>query len=128
MEERNFKGNRKKQVPEETMGFLEYFLQIILIISLISIGWFGNILYEDYTNQRAFNGLMIRNTDKNGAIEISYELDNIGDWICVNIKGMDYNKAVETCQHEAAHELFAEVCEKNTTLCLETQEKLNANN
>ena len=42
-----------------------------------------------------------------------------GDWVCVNVKGMDYKRAVEVCQHEVGHEIFAEICEKDINKCFE---------
>lgn len=40
-------------------------------------------------------------------------------WVCVNIKNMTPQKALEVCQHEVGHEIFAESCEKNMTKCFE---------
>ena len=44
------------------------------------------------------------------------------DWVCINVKGMSFERAVEVCQHEVGHEIFAEICEKNMTKCYEVQE------
>ncbi|MFA6462370.1 MAG: hypothetical protein WCV90_08980 [Candidatus Woesearchaeota archaeon] len=44
-----------------------------------------------------------------------------GDWISINIEGMSFERAYEVCRHEVGHEIFAEVCEKNMTKCLEVE-------
>ncbi len=44
-------------------------------------------------------------------------------WVCVNIKYMSYERAVEVCHHEVAHEIFAEECEDNITKCMEVINK-----
>ena len=110
------------------MGLLDILVYILVIFLLISVGWLGNDIYKEYTNKKILNGIQIRNTNWNEAIKTSYKLDSLGDWVCINIKGMSYKKAVETCQHETAHELFAEICEKDTKLCNQVQEDLDANN
>lgn len=46
------------------------------------------------------------------------ESQNAGDWVCVNVKGMKFDRAVEVCQHEVGHEIFAEICEKDMDQCL----------
>ena len=69
-----------------------------------------------------------------------------GDWVCVNVRNITYERGLEICNHEMGHqlfkyeclddmekcmdvilsspgynghELFAEACEKNITRCLE---------
>ena len=41
-----------------------------------------------------------------------------GEWVHVNIGNMSFKRALEVCQHEVGHEIFAEICEKNFTKCL----------
>lgn len=64
--------------------------------------------------------------------------DGTEDWVCINVRDMDYERALETCRHEVGHEIyynrhpidynsldseiFAENCEKNMTECLEIKE------
>lgn len=51
--------------------------------------------------------------------------NNGGDWVCVNVYDMSYERCVEVAKHECGHELFAEVCEKDDELCREAQKLLN---
>ena len=44
-------------------------------------------------------------------------------WIHVNINNMTMSRALEVCQHEVGHEIFAEICEKNFTLCQNFMDK-----
>jgi hypothetical protein len=96
-------------------------LLILFALCFAVIGWGANELYEDFTQERTLNGLWIDhdNSTKVNALETARKYDNKGDWICVNIQGMTIKEMVETCEHEAAHELFAEKCENNVTRCLE---------
>ena len=43
----------------------------------------------------------------------------VGDWVCINIEDMAYDRAVEVCKHEVGHEIFAEICEKDFDKCKE---------
>jgi len=37
--------------------------------------------------------------------------DGSGDWVCVNVEDMSYERALDVCQHEVGHEIFAESLE-----------------
>ena len=53
------------------------------------------------------------------AIRTAIEYDATGDWVCVNIKGIDYERAVQVCKHETFHEIWAECGESNNlTYCI----------
>lgn len=96
---------------------------IFLATCFLSIGWIGNEIYHDIKNDkmiRTINGLWLPkdNISINEALNYSYSRDTIGDWVCINIKGMTIQEMIDTCQHEASHEIFAEYCEKNATKCL----------
>jgi len=42
------------------------------------------------------------------------------DWVCVNVKGMSFDRAVEVCKHETFHEIWAECGESNNlTYCID---------
>ncbi len=88
------------------------------ILILILLGWFGNDVYRNWSNQREFDGLYMKNINYLGALNRATELDKFGNWVCVNIRGMSIKKAVEVCKHEVGHEIFAMSCEKNITKCL----------
>ena len=47
-----------------------------------------------------------------------------GDWVCVNVEGMKYERALEVCKHEVGHEIFAEECEKDIDKCFAVVEGL----
>ena len=47
------------------------------------------------------------------ALDVAREYDDSGDWVCVNAKNMDYERAVTVCKHEVGHELVAEILEKD---------------
>lgn len=84
----------------------------IILLSMI-VGFGINEIYRDLTLQRQYDGLWIKAQDKVKTLETAYNYEDNGDWVCVNVKGMSYERAVETCQHEAGHEIFAEIVEKN---------------
>ena len=97
-------------------------LEVIICISLFILGWFGNVVYHDLSNKRFLNGLHFDgNYTKSEAIQYSQSRDKIGDWVCINVKGMEYEEAIETCNHEVGHEIFAEFCDKedNINKCME---------
>jgi len=96
---------------------------IILMICFVAIGIFGTLFYQEYTNKRTFDGLRFEaNNSHPLAIQRANTYDNRGDWVCVNIKGMNFDRAIEVCSHEVGHEIFATICEKNITKCLEVME------
>lgn len=92
-------------------------LILSLFISTFVLGWFGNDIYRDYKNKRDIDGLFIKDKDYKEASNIANNRDN-GDWVCVNVRGMEYSRAVEVCKHEVGHEIFAEICEKDIDKCL----------
>jgi hypothetical protein len=96
-----------------------YIGSVILAIGFILLGWFGNNLYKYYNYERTYNGLRIGNSNYSTATEISRSYDRNGNWVCVNVRDMDYKQAQETCDHEAGHEIFAVECGKNITRCME---------
>jgi hypothetical protein len=78
------------------------------------------------TLEKKYDGLRIPgNLTHAKALDKAYEYDGAGDWVCANVRNMSYERMVEVCKHEAAHELFAEVCEKDDALCRQVQELLN---
>jgi len=80
----------------------------LLIIALFILGFISNSLIYFEENQKtesecpSYDGIWARvnaGTEK-------------GDWVCVNIDGMSYERAIEVCKHETGHEIFAEAVEK----------------
>ncbi len=103
------------------VDFLSFcFIAIIFII----VGWLSNEAYSEWSNERILDGLNLNNAQSHPeALSKAGEYDPDGDWVCVNIKGMKYKRALEVCSHEVGHEIFAEVCEKDFDKCLEVLEK-----
>ena len=92
---------------------------IIGIGFLLVSGFIVGFLVNEVTDNRKLDGLWLKNYNQTEAKAKAQERDKLGDWVCVNIKGMTYNRALEVCNHEVGHEIFAEVCEKNMSKCLE---------
>lgn len=88
--------------------------QIVISIILILIGVIGTLAFQQITNARTVNGLYFKLNDTQlNAVQVAKNIENTGKWICVNVNGMNYKTMVETCQHEAGHEIFAEIVEKH---------------
>lgn len=104
------------------MEFNKYEMIIMLFIMLF-LGWASNEIYREIKQDRIINGLHFR-SDKNHEEAISYSktYDSKGNWVCVNVRGMDFDKAVETCQHESAHEIFAGIIEDHPEKIQEVME------
>lgn len=97
-------------------------LRVMFIVGILITGWLSNDIYNDWNYQREYDGLRIGNVNRTTAFELANSRDGYGDWVCVNIKGMEYKRAVEVCQHEVGHEIFAEICEKDIDKCMEVVE------
>jgi len=75
--------------------------------------------YQMQKKEQKFQGLRLANYNHTSALRRAMDYEPRGDWVCVNIKGIDYKRALEVCAHEVGHEIFAEKCEKNFTKCME---------
>lgn len=91
----------------------------VMALLVFALGWLGNDIYRSSMNKRLVDGLFVAPVSQQTAYETSKKSDFLGNWVCVNIKGMDYSRAVEVCQHEVGHEMFAEHCEDDFEGCLE---------
>ena len=113
------------------MGLLDTFIYIILIILLISIGWIGNDLYKDYQLKNelkpVLNGMWFGNwPNETKVMNELYSIDYSGEWICINVrKEMNSQDIIDTCTHEASHELFARKCQDNPKICFEVENATN---
>lgn len=93
---------------------------LVMVIALLGIGWLAKDVYEDAKYEKKINGLYLSNRDNwTEAKEIAYDLDGGGDWVCINIREMTPKEAVDTCNHEVGHEIFAEYCTDNIEECME---------
>ena len=71
---------------------------------------------------KTFDGLRFQsNASHPEAIKTALNYDATGDWVCVNVRGMDYGDIENTCNHECMHSAFSEIisesCEKNFSKC-----------
>jgi len=104
------------------------FLNIFLYLSLLLLLGFGVVLLVQFTginfiqndNNKTFDGLWIpQNLTQIQVIDYVHDEVEAGPWVCINIKGMSFNRCVEVAKHECGHNLFAQVCEKNMSKCEE---------
>lgn len=94
----------------------------LIIIGGIGIGWLAN----GYLNSNKqiptvakFNVLglyMPYEQNWSEAMNNAFEHDANGDWICINLKGQNYNDTIETIKHEVGHEIFARYCSKDNNI------------
>ena len=97
---------------------LKFWISFSFLIGFgIVIGWAVNEVYSNYG--RNFDGFWIPERNYTEAQAFLKTKEPTGNWVCVNIKNMDYRKAVEICKHEVAHEIFARSCEKDVDKCFE---------
>lgn len=80
---------------------------IFFILGMIIGGIIVKIFFMFSESQ--LKGIYLRNT--------TYPFNLYGDWVCVNVRGMSYERALRVCEHEVGHEIYAESCEKNFTKC-----------
>ena len=96
----------------------------ILLILIFCLGFTCCIVYKEIKQDRIIDGLRFAgNYSHPDALEHSKKYDKGGDWVCINVKGMEYDYAIKIIQHEVAHEIFAEECEDNIEKCMEVIEK-----
>lgn len=108
------------------------FIQIsILCTCMFAVGYGVSQIINDISKyneikDKSFDGLRFEgNISHVQALKKANGYDNYSDWVCINVKGMTYERCVEVANHECAHEIWAEICEKNDELCKKGQELLN---
>jgi hypothetical protein len=94
--------------------------------SCFALGWYSNDWYRFYDTERQINGLWMKNfPNKSNALETAYSLESRGTWVCVNVRPeRTFDEIVQTCVHEAGHELFARKCDQNPEICFEVMKEL----
>lgn len=104
------------------MGKLIILGAIIIGILLITLGWGLNNIYRMERDKRTLDGMYLRNYGNSEAQGILERRDDLGDWVCVNVRGMDFTRGIEVCQHECGHavysEIYAEICEEEPEECM----------
>lgn len=102
---------------------IETLIVMAIVIAGIVLGfWIGYQTANDQNDitGNKIDGMWIKgDMNKTAVKDYVQERDTGGDWICVNIKGMTYQRMIEVCNHEAGHEIFAEKCEKNIEKCID---------
>ena len=63
--------------------------------------------------EKKIDGFHIRDINTTQLNDIKQDKDYTGDWVCVNIRGMTFNRGLEVCRHEVFHEIWAECGESN---------------
>ena len=103
---------------------------VVFAILFFFLGWACCLYFtpipiiEEINYTRQMDGLNLRNYNYGEVKNKTIEEDRGGDWVCVNIRDMSFERAFEVCRHEVAHEIFAEYCEDNLNTCLSiTDEK-----
>ena len=92
-----------------------YFLLIGSFILIFVLGVSIGYLYS-FTDGGPFDGYYFRDSS-----EPEFYM---GDWVCVNVRGMSYERALDVCSHEVGHEIFAEICEDDIDKCFKIAEDL----
>lgn len=101
-------------------------LMVTIMALCFGVGWGVNDLYEYHSNKIQIRGLWMTGFNHSAAETQAYSLDHKGEWICINVNdNMKFQDIVNTCNHEAGHELFARKCSKNPELCLKLMEQYN---
>lgn len=95
------------------------FIFALVLLAFFLFGFEVSQLIRLERLNRVVDGFIIQDTNWSYAKEMGREVDKNGDWVCVNVHKMSYDRAVEVCQHEVGHEIFAEECEKHFDKCLE---------
>ena len=100
-----------------------YLIKSIVIVCIFILGILSANLYNDYNYQKKLDGLWLNGYNYSSVKEKTSSLDNSGQWVCININDeMNYEEIVNTCEHEAGHELFARLCDKEPEKCFKLME------
>lgn len=101
------------------MDSLDY-LMIAMIIIAIFVGYaISEYIHETKDAKKVLNGLWTSQRNWSDAYNVAKDRDQYGNWICINLKGMNYDTMLTTIQHEIGHELFAQECESNVSRCID---------
>lgn len=102
-------------MSEETFNLLAI---LFFFISGIAVGVLVDDVMQHFKYERELNGFNAKATSWDDVVDYQAKRDKMGDWVCVNVRDMDFETAVETCNHEVGHEIFAEFCEDNMDKCV----------
>lgn len=92
----------------------------LCLFGIFLIGWYSNEFYTKTTKINQYDGMRFGYSDNyTDVIKYVQSFDNQGDWVCINVKGMSFERGLEVCNHEMGHEIFAEYCENNINKCMD---------
>jgi len=102
----------------------------IFLLLGTGLGWCLNELYDIWSAKRIVDGLAFYSPQNHtDALQVARQYDQNGIWVCINVKGMPFSRANETCIHECAHATYSEIlanyCEKNPNECGEFFDKID---
>jgi hypothetical protein len=100
----------------------EIALFILFAGLFFTMGFVTSELYDVFSYNKQVEGVHLENyANWSSAYEKARSYDYGGDWVCVNVRGMSFERALEVCKHEVAHEIFAEYCERGNNIdkCME---------
>ena len=98
------------------MNMLNTVLIISVLIFFFLLGWIVNEVYDYNNYQKQLEGIYMKNANYSYVKNRITSLDPFGDWVCVNVRGMDFERGYEVCKHEVGHEIFAEFCEEDDNI------------
>ena len=100
-----------------------FFSISFVVILIFEAGYMTNTAVRYWGKWIQIQGFYVAeelNLTRQRVIEIAYQKEPLGEWICTNIAGRTPNEILATLKHEVGHEIFAEYCEKenNFDKCL----------
>lgn len=102
---------------------------MIIVLCIVYFG-LGIIVHEGYLEyqkkQDLYNAAKHNITEYKDILEGQWIRNRTSDWVCVDVKGISYNRCIDVCVHECSHELFAETCEDDPELCFKLLEILKS--
>jgi len=84
----------------------------IIISAILNIILFASIFFLGFSVAKMMDAIDSY-VGQERVVQGLYFQNKTGDWICVNVEGMSFERAYEVCRHEAGHEIFAEYCEQS---------------
>ena len=99
-------------------------LVILLGISFLLILETPRQKVNSINKYEKLEGFYSRNTNKSSIDKYKYDREPNGDWVCVNIRNMTYQRALKVIKHEVGHEIFAEICENNIDKCFKVADEV----
>jgi hypothetical protein len=93
------------------------FVFLLGILLGIIVGLSSINIYSEFQEKEELRGLRLTAENWTDALNISHS-SNEGNWICVRVNDITPTQALEICQHEVAHEIFATYCQTHFNECV----------